>query len=158
MAFIKTSEMLEKCQFHEIKKIIDDSLKLGCDNDHGHDYLVDFEMRFEEGHRQFIPTPYEELNRVMNGGHGRGELGIVMAPSGLGKSSVLTHIGAWSIQNGYNVVHYTLELKDTVVAQKYDSCISEIEINEILNHKDEVYEKIKDFESKLIIKEYPPGS
>lgn len=157
IAFIKSGEMQKDCDFDQIKKVIDDSLKMGSDNDFGHDYLIDFEKRFEEGHRLVVPTPYEEINKVMNGGHGRGELGIIMAPSGIGKSSVLTHIGAWSIQNDYNVVHYTLELKDTVVAQKYDSCIAQIELNDVIHSKEKVYNSIKDFQSKLIIKEYPPG-
>ena len=95
------------------------------------------------------------MDKISKQGLGKGELGVVIAPTGAGKSMVLTHLGAQALQAGHNVVHYTLELLDTVVAGRYDSCITGIELNDLLDKKDEIYEQIKDIDGKLVVKEYP---
>jgi len=56
------------------------------------------------------------------------------------------------------VVHYTLELQDTVVGNRYDSCISEIPLGDLFHNKKQVMYKIKDIPGQLIIKEYPTKS
>ena len=56
------------------------------------------------------------------------------------------------------MVHYTLELGDTIIATRYDSCLTGYPLSDIINFKDEVYEEIKDIEGKLIVKEYPTKS
>ena len=68
---------------------------------------------------------------------------------------VLTHLGAAAVKNGKSVVHYTLELMDTVIASRYDSCVTGIELNDLMDKKDEIYENIKDISGQLIVKEYP---
>ena len=84
-----------------------------------------------------------------------GELGVVIAPTGAGKSMVLAHLGAEAVKSGKNVVHYTLELSEAVTGQRYDSCISGVPLNFLFNQKDEVLEAISDLGGSLIIKEYP---
>jgi replicative DNA helicase len=70
----------------------------------------------------------------------------------------LVHLGAAALQLGYNVVHYTLELQDTVVAQRYDSCITGIPLVELGSCKDFVLEQVKNVRGKLVVKEYPTRS
>ena len=67
-------------------------------------------------------------------------------------------MGAEALREGKTVVHYTLELQETVIANRYDSCITGYPLDEIINFKEEVYEEIKDIEGSLIIKEYPTKS
>ena len=71
---------------------------------------------------------------------------------------VLVHLGAQGLKEGKTVVHYTLELQDTVIATRYDSCITGYPLSDIINFKEEVYEEIKDIEGSLIVKEYPTKS
>ena len=61
-------------------------------------------------------------------------------------------------ERGKTVVHYTLELQETVIANRYDSCITGYPLSDIINFKEEVYEEIKDIEGSLIVKEYPTKS
>ena len=68
---------------------------------------------------------------------------------------VLVHLGAQALREGKTVVHYTLELQDTVVATRYDSCLTGIPLQKVFLSKDEIYENVKDIEGDLIIKEYP---
>ena len=95
---------------------------------------------------------------MTEGGLGKSELGVIVAPTGAGKSMVLVHLGAQALLEGKTVVHYTLELQDTVVARRYDSCITGVEINELFENKEKVLETIKNIEGKLIVKEYPTKS
>ena len=70
----------------------------------------------------------------------------------------LVHLGAEASKVGKTVVHYTLELSDKVVAQRYDSCISEIKLDELRNRKEDVLDSIKEIEGAIIVKEYPTKS
>ena len=66
------------------------------------------------------------IDDICKGGIGRGELGVVIAPTGTGKSMALVHMGVQAIKSGKTVIHYTLELQDTVVASRYDSCLTKV--------------------------------
>lgn len=157
-AMIKSVGLIQNSSYDEISKIINDALKLGTDNNHGYDFIVDFEKRFELKARNPISTGWELIDNISKGGLGRGELGVVIAPTGAGKSMALVHLGAMALNAGLNVVHYTLELQDKVVALRYDSCITGISLTDVKDQKQMVWEGIKDVKGKLIIKEYPTKS
>ena len=155
---LKCVPLLEKLSFDEISKEINNALILGSDNNFGHDYLIDFEERFKIKTRNPISTGWTAIDDICKSGLGRGELGVVIAPTGAGKSMVLVHLGAQAIKNGKTVVHYTLELGDTVVASRYDSCITGYPLSDLHTFKDNIYEAVKNLPGKLIIKEYPTKS
>ena len=157
-AMMKSVGLLQSCSFDEISKTINDSLKLGSDNNFGYDYLADFEQRFIPKHRLPVTTGWKQIDYICGGGLGKSELGVVIAPTGAGKSFCLVHLGAQGLKEGKVVVHYTLELGDTIIATRYDSCLTGYPLSDIINFKDEVYEEIKDIEGKLIVKEYPTKS
>jgi replicative DNA helicase len=157
-AMIKSVGLIQNSSYDEISKIINDALKLGTDNNHGYDFILDFEKRFELKARNPIATGWELIDNISKGGLGRGELGVVIAPTGAGKSMALVHLGAMALQAGLNVVHYTLELQDKVVALRYDSCITGISLTDVKEQKDIVWSGVKDIKGKLIIKEYPTKS
>lgn len=157
-AMIKSVGLIQSSSFDEVSKIINDALKLGTDNNHGYDYLLDFEKRFEILARNPVSTGWELIDNICKGGLGRGELGVVIAPTGAGKSMALVHLGAQALKLGLNVVHYTLELQDKVVSLRYDSCITGIPLGDVKECKDQVWENIKDVPGKLIVKEYPTKS
>ena len=157
-AMIKSVELLKDNSFEKIKSTLDDALKLGTDTDFGYDYLLDFEKRFEIKARNPVTTGWKEIDGITHGGLGKGELGVVVAPTGAGKSMALVHLGTQAIKKGLNVIHYTLELQDTVVASRYDACITGFGLNALHGLKEEIYEKIKDIDGGLIVKEYPTKS
>ena len=71
---------------------------------------------------------------------------------------VLVHLGAQAIKAGKNVLHYTLELGDTIVAGRYDAAITGVELKNLGVFKEKIYDEIKDLTGKLIVKEYPTRS
>ena len=157
-AMLESVKLLKSSSYDEISSVINGALKLGADNNYGYDYLADFEERFMVHARDPISTGWTEIDQICKDGLGTGELGVVIAPTGTGKSMVLVHLGAEALKAGKTVVQYTLELRDTTIGCRYDSCITGIPLSELFNFKEEILETVKDIEGKLIIKEYPTKS
>jgi len=157
-AMIKSVGLLQTSSFDEIAKVINDAIKMGDPSDFGYDYLKDFEKRFEIKARNPITTGWEQIDEICRGGLGKGELGVVIAPTGAGKSMALVHLGAQALKAGKTVIHYTLELSDTVTASRYDSCLTKIPLSQLHSFKEEIYEQVQDMEGVLIVKEYPTKS
>tara|TARA_Y100000310_G_C20615032_1_gene780164 strand:- start:471 stop:1628 length:1158 start_codon:yes stop_codon:yes gene_type:complete len=154
-AMVKSIGLLQNSSFDEISQVINDSLKLGMDNDAGYDYKKDFEERFKPRFRNPTSTGWELIDDVCKGGLGQKELGVVIAPTGAGKSMALVHLGVQALREGKTVVHYTLELQDTVVATRYDSCLTKIPLQNLASFKEQIYEEVQDIPGRLIVKEYP---
>ena len=155
-AIVKSAEILERDgDTDEIKSIIDMAMQAGVERNLGHDYLQDIDKRYEESARITSPTPWDIINELMQGGLGAGELGVIVAPSGIGKSWTLAAMGAYGISKGMNVVHYTLELNEAYVGLRYDSIFSGVEVQNLKYHKEEIMEKLFKLEGNLTIKYYP---
>lgn len=154
-AIIHSISLIKVSSFDEVKGVIDNALKLGMDNDFGHDFIKDFEARYVERPRHPVTTGWDLIDGLTQGGLGSEELGVCIAPTGAGKSMALVHLGASAVQKGKTVVHYTLELSDKVVAQRYDSCVSEIKLNELKDRQEDVLDSIKEVPGSLIVKSYP---
>lgn len=157
-AMIKSVSLMEKSSFDEISSIINGALKLGLDIDHGYDFIKHFEERYKPRSRNPVSTGWDILDGFIQGGHGRKELGVVVAPTGTGKSMLLVHLGAAAMKAGKNVVYYTLELSDTVIGKRFDSCLTCVPLKNLDILKEEVFEKVSKVPGKLIIKEYPTKS
>ena len=157
-AILKSVDLLQSQSFDQIQKVINEAMNLGADNDHGHDWHKDVLDRFEMKMRNPISTHWDEIDSITKGGLGKRELGVVVAPTGAGKSMALAHLGAYAVIKGKTVVHYTLELADTVVGQRYDSCITGIELKNLMSMKDSIVMAVEHIPGKLIIKEYPTKS
>ena len=157
-AILRSVDLLQSQSFDQIQKVINDAMNLGADNDHGHDYHKDILDRFELKMRNPVSTHWDEIDLITKGGLGKRELGVVVAPTGAGKSMALAHLGAMAVVKGKTVVHYTLELADTVVGQRYDSCITGIDLKHLMTMKDSILQVIEHIPGQLIIKEYPTKS
>ena len=157
-AMVKSIGLLQNSSYDEISQVINDSLKLGMNNDEGYDWKKDFEERFKPRFRNPISTGWDLIDNISKGGLGQKELGVVIAPTGAGKSMVLVHLGTQALKAGKTVVHYTLELQDTVIASRYDSCLTKVPLGNLMSFKEKIYEEVQDIEGRLIVKEYPTKS
>ena len=155
-AIVESVDLLKAGNYDRIKDLVDKAMKVGVDSDLGHDYLLDFELRTEEINRNTVPTGWDCLNELMDGGLGPGELGVAVAPSGVGKTWVLCALGAAAVKAGLNVVHYSLELSEHYVGQRYDTVFTQIPSSDVKDKKEEVFEKIGKLKGNLMIKYFPP--
>ena len=154
-AILESVDMLENKNYDGIKSIIDDAMKAGTERDLGHDYIPSLEMRLEESARITVKTPWDVINDITDGGLGPGELGVVVAPAGIGKSWTLQALGSDVVKNGKTVVHYSLELNENYVGLRYDSIFSGVTTSNIKYHKEEVQKQISKLPGKLLIKYFP---
>ena len=157
-AILESVDLLENKDYDGIKTIIDDAMKAGTTKDLGHDYLESFKARLEESSRITVGTPWDVVNDIMDGGLGAGELGVIVAPAGIGKSWTLQSLGSSVLKNKGVVVHYTLELNENYVGLRYDSIFSGVTTANIKYHKEDVEAKIKKLNGKLLIKYFPTKS
>lgn len=155
-ALLDSVELLNAGDYDAIRYIIDYALKAGTDKNLGHEYVKDIETRYREDYRPTIATPWEPINRLLQGGFGPGDLGIVFGSPGGGKSWLMVSLAAHAVKLGYNVVYYTLELGEDYVGKRFDSYFSGIPITEIQKHRELVETLVNNLPGKLIIKEYPP--
>ena len=154
-AILKSVELLKSGKYDEIKSNVDEAMKAGTDRNIGHEYIDDVALRFVENKRNTIETPWDVINEVMDGGLGSGEMGVFVAPAGIGKSMALVNIAAYAAKKGLNVVYYTLELSETYVGARFDSHYSGIPSQDLKYHQEDVLHAIKGVKGKLIIKYYP---
>jgi len=156
-ALMSSVDLLKAGDFDGIRFIVDNALKAGQDKNIGHEYVKDIESRYRENSRETVPTPWDKINVLLQGGLGNGDFGLIFGNPGGGKSWSLVAIGGHAVKMGYNVLHYTLELGEEYVGKRYDAFFTKIPVNKIDSHRDKVEDMIPQLPGKLIIKEYPTG-
>ena len=154
-AIIDSVDYLKTGEYDKIKSRVDTAMKAGMERNVGHDYNVDIDVRMSVMSRNCVKTNWNVVDAAMDGGLAKGELGVVTACAGSGKSWVLSRIGAEAMRQGKNVVHYTLELNENYVGLRYDACFTGIDFQNIRKHIDVVKDKISQIPGKLFIKYYP---
>jgi replicative DNA helicase len=157
-AIMDSVNLLKMGNYDQIKSKIDTAMKAGADTNIGLDYKINISARYAEASRQTITTGWDVIDDLMDGGLAPGELGVVMAPAGIGKSWLLINIGANAIKAGHTVIHYTLELNENYVGQRYDSVLTGINAQSLKNHQETVEEKMQTLQGDLIVKYYPTKS
>jgi archaellum biogenesis ATPase FlaH len=154
-AILKSVDLLQIGEYDKIKTVIDKAMKAGTLSDLGHDYINELLSRFEESTRDTIKTPWDVINDVMDGGLGKGELGVVVAPAGIGKTWFLQSIGADAVKRGKSVVHYTLELNQAYVGLRYDTIFTGIPTANLKYSMSDVEKIISKLTGNLLIKYFP---
>jgi len=154
-AIMDAADLLATGEYEKIKSKVDEALKAGMERNLGHSYEEDVEKRMTVMARNSIKTNWEVIDGLMDGGLGPGELGIITACAGSGKSWVLSKLGAEAMKQGKNVLHFTLELNENYVGLRYDSCFTGIDFQNIRNNVEVVKQKINEVPGKLKIKYFP---
>ena len=167
-AILESAEILEKesdTQYSKIEKLTKDALMVGEGiNDLGVDIYDNIEERFisylnDEDVIERVPTEMEILDQCLGGGVGRTEQCVVVAPPGRGKTTFLISAGAAAVENGYNVLHISLENNEKQILRNYDMRLLKKNMDYIKDNVDKSIAamfNIKKFrKGKLKIKKYP---
>ena len=156
-ALMSSVDLLKAGDFDGIRTLVDGALKAGQDKNVGHEYNKDIEERYRDNARTVIATPWDKINGLLQGGLGNGDFGLIFGNPGGGKSWSLVAIGGHAVRLGYNVLHYTLELGEDYVGQRYDAFFTQIGVGDKVPLKAKAEEIVPKLPGKLIIKEYPTG-
>ena len=148
-----------------IPTILSDALAVSFDNNIGHDYLKDYEERYEGYHRKEdkIPFDLEYFNKITKGGIPNKTLNIALAGTGAGKSLFMCHMDSACLASGNNVLYVTLEMAEEKIAERIDANLLNVNIKEITDLPKPMFENkvtslAKKTQGTLIIKEYPTAS
>ena len=148
-----------------IPSILSDALAVSFDNHVGHDYLIDYEERYESYHRKEdkIPFDLEFFDKVTKGGLPNKTLNIALAGTGVGKSLFMCHFASSVLLQGKNVLYITLEMAEEKIAERIDANLLNLNIQDITDLPKTMFEsKVTDLSKKtqgtLIIKEYPTAA
>ena len=148
-----------------IPSILSDALAVSFDNHIGHDYLQDYEERFESYHKKEdrIPFDLEYFNKITKGGLPNKTLNIALAGTGVGKSLFMCHVASSALIQGKNVLYITLEMAEEKIAERIDANLLNVNIQDITDLPKPMFDtKVEDLAKKtqgtLIIKEYPTAS
>jgi replicative DNA helicase len=148
-----------KQNYDSMKATLEEALRAGEPKQGGHSYIKDAEKRLKGDFRKPI-SAMPSLDEYIGNGLSPGEMGIVLAPTGGGKSMMLVKFATTAFLNGKKVLYYTLELSEGAVGNRFDSCINQIPIKEVWEFTDVICEKIeelKEIGGDLIIKSFPTG-
>lgn len=148
-----------------IPKILSDALAISFDTHIGHDFLDDYESRYEFYHQKEkrVPFDLDYFNTITKGGLPLKTLNIALAGTGVGKSLFMCHCAASNLSSGYNVLYITMEMAEEKIAERIDANLLNEPMDMLSMLPKETYEKkverVKNKTTgKLIIKEYPTAS
>ena len=148
-----------------IPTILSDALAVSFDSHVGHDYLLDYEERYESYHRKEdkIPFDLEFFDKITKGGIPNKTLNIALAGTGVGKSLFMCHFASSVLLQGKNVLYITLEMAEEKIAERIDANLLNINIQDITDLPKVMYENkvtsvSKKTQGSLIIKEYPTAA
>jgi replicative DNA helicase len=148
-----------------IPSILSDALAVSFDTHIGHDYLQDYEERYESYHRKedTIPFDLEFFDKITKGGLPNKTLNIALAGTGVGKSLFMCHFASAVLLQGKNVLYITCEMSEEKIAERIDANLLNVNIQEITDLPKVMFEnKVTNLAQKtqgtLIIKEYPTAS
>ncbi len=148
-----------------IPSILSDALAVSFDNHIGHDYLQDYEERYDSYNRKEdkIEFDLEYFNKITKGGLPNKTLNIALAGTGVGKSLFMCHVASSVLLQGKNVLYITLEMAEEKIAERVDSNLLNVNIQEIGDLPKPMFESkvtsiAKKTQGTLIIKEYPTAS
>ena len=154
-------DQIQAEKYESIVEGIKKAVMVGTAPQLGHDFFSDYESRFTRLQRNCVPTGLDQLDKkeILNGGLGSGEIGVIVAPTGVGKSHFLTYLGASALRNGVDVLHYTFELSEAAVGLRYDSNLCDIDSNQVIENKEKILNQYKSMKlGRLIIKEFPTNT
>lgn len=158
-ALYQSIEFWEKAKYDDIYKVMQDALRAGEESNIGHEYFSEnaLEHRIALMKRSPVATGLQHLDEILNGGLSKGELGVIVAPTGLGKSWLLALAGKSAVEKNLKVVHYTFELYEHQVGLRYDTIFTGISQDKIPFHLAEIKKKLASLKvsDNLIIKHYP---
>ena len=148
-----------------IPSILSDALSVSFDTHIGHDYLLNYEERYDFYHRKEdkIPFDLEFFNKITKGGLPNKTLNIALAGTGVGKSLFMCHVASSALLQGRSVLYITLEMAEERIAERIDANLLNVPIQDITDLPKQMFDNkvtnlAKKTQGQLIIKEYPTAS
>jgi len=160
-AIRKVESIMEKGDFESYDKceeLIREAIKIGDGDQGSFEIFTELEKLLEENYRHPVPTGVDGLDNILNGGLAKGEIGVILAPTGVGKTTMLTRFANTAFNMGYNVLQIFFEDNPKIIQRKHFTCWTGIPNDKLSDHKETVLDKADEMKKtggKLILKKLP---
>ena len=157
-AIRKVETILEKGDFESYdlcEEYIREAISIGEGDEGTMEVFQNLEDVLKEDYRHPIPTGIDGIDNLLNGGLAKGELGVILAPTGVGKTTILTRFANTAFNMGYNVLQIFFEDNPKIIQRKHFTCWTGIEPQKLSEHKEKVLSKADEMKTnggKLILK------
>ena len=145
--------------YDTLEELVREALQVGAKDTSMMDVFSNMEQVLDDDYRHPIPMGIPGIDKLLKGGLAKGEIGVILAPTGVGKSTVLTKISNHAFNLGFNVLQVFFEDNPKVIQRKHFTLWTKIHPDELSEKKDEVMQKVKDIKEKmpneLILKKLP---
>jgi len=151
-AITKAQKVIDGGEFENydtLEGMIKDALQVGIKEDGMLNVFSNLDDVLNEDFRHPIPIGIRGIDKLLKGGLAKGEIGVILAPTGVGKSTILTKIANHAFNLGYNVLQVFFEDNPKVIQRKHFTLWTKIHPDDMSNRKEEVLSKVKEIESKM---------
>ena len=161
-AITKAQKVIDGGEFEsydKLEELVREALQVGEREDGMADVFSNLDDVLNEDYRHPIPMGIPGIDRLLKGGLAKGEIGVILAPTGVGKSTFLTKIANHAFNLGYNVLQIFFEDNPKIIQRKHFTLWTKIHPDELSEKKEEVMSKVKEIEGKmenrLVLKKLP---
>jgi replicative DNA helicase len=148
--------------YDKVEGLVRNALQIGEVDKGTTDIFTGLDTVLDEDYRHPVPMGILGIDKLLKGGLAKGEIGVILAPTGVGKSTILTKIANTAFNMGYNVLQIFFEDNPKIIQRKHFTIWTGIAPDELANHKEEVLSKITEIKdtmkNKLILKKLPSDS
>jgi len=145
--------------YDTLEELVRDALLVGSKDTSMLDVFSNLDQVLDDDYRHPIPMGIPGIDRLLKGGLAKGEIGVILAPTGVGKSTILTKISNHAFNLGFNVLQVFFEDNPKVIQRKHFTLWTKIHPDELSEKKDEVMTKVKEIKetmpNELILKKLP---
>ena len=158
----KAKKIIDHGEFENydtLEEMVREALQVGNVDRGTGEVFEDLDDVLAEDYRHPIPMGIPGIDNLLKGGLAKGEIGVILAPTGVGKSTLTTKIANNAFNLGFNVLQVFFEDNKKVIQRKHFTCWTGIAPDDLSNHKDVVFKKIEEIKetmsNKLILKKLP---
>ncbi len=161
----KAQKIIDEGDFESYDKVeglVRDALQVGQNNNSNIDIFSGLDSVLDEDFRSPIPMGIPGIDNLLKGGLAKGEIGVILAPTGVGKTTILTKISNTAFNLGFNVLQIFFEDNPKIIQRKHFTIWTGIEPDRLAENRDEVIGKVNEIQgtmkNKLILKKLPSDS
>jgi len=135
--------------YDTLEELVREALLVGSKDTSTMDVFSNLDQVLDDDYRHPIPIGIPGIDRLLKGGLAKGEIGVILAPTGVGKSTILTKIANHAFNLGFNVLQIFFEDNPKVIQRKHFTLWTKIHPDELSEKREYVMNKVKEIESTM---------
>jgi len=135
--------------YDKVEGLVREALQVGQTDNGVTDIFSGLDEVLNEDYRHPIPMGIPGIDKLLKGGLAKGEIGVILAPTGVGKTTILTKIANTAFNLGYNVLQIFFEDNPKIVQRKHFTLWTGIEPDNLNQHRETVIAKVEEIKNTM---------